>query len=116
GDELPGLAALPATLESGADRAADITREGLSGARQGLERAGDALAMLWGEVGRRVDGDEPPASGDGETPAAIGGNAETPVAVTGNAETPTAAGGDAGPQAAQDGTIENEAVPDAELS
>ncbi|HEX6993505.1 MAG TPA: protein kinase [Gammaproteobacteria bacterium] len=46
---------LPESVESGASRAADLTREGLSGARARLDRAGSALSALWSEVGERID-------------------------------------------------------------
>lgn len=55
GDDLPDFSALPESVGSSAGRAADLTREGLAGARARLERAGTALAAFWSEVGERVD-------------------------------------------------------------
>ena len=67
-DALPDLSGLPASVGSGAGRAADLTREGLAGAKAQLERAGSALAAFWGEVGERVEALG--AAGDASPPAA----------------------------------------------
>lgn len=55
GDSLPDLGALSARVESGASRAANLTREGVRGAKARLEEAGTALATFFGEAGKRID-------------------------------------------------------------
>jgi len=54
-DSLPDLGTLPRNVESGASRAADLAREGLSGAKTQLEQAGTALAALLRDVGERIE-------------------------------------------------------------
>lgn len=51
---LPDFRALPAAIETGAGRAAELTLDGWAGARDQLQRAGSALAALWSAVAGRV--------------------------------------------------------------
>ena len=60
------VGALPRTVESGATRAAELTRDGLRGAKAHLEQAGTALAALFRDVGQRIEAGSAQPAAEGE--------------------------------------------------